>query len=55
MSDNFCIFFDAIIAKYTLKTTMKSMYYLSSSISISEIMFIKIFFDLATVFRNIFI
>ena len=44
MADDFCKFFDAITAKYTLKPTGKRKYHRSSTLSKAEVMLIMILF-----------
>ena len=44
MADDFCKFFDAMIAKYTLKPTGKRKYHRSSTMSKAEVMLIMILF-----------
>ena len=44
MADDFCKFFDAMTAKYTLKPIGKRKYYRSSTMSKSEVMLIIILF-----------
>ena len=44
MADDFCKFFDAMIAKYTLKPTGKSKYHRNSTMSKAEVMLIMILF-----------
>ena len=44
MADNFCKFFDAMTAKYTLKPTGKRKYHRSSTMSKAEVMVIMILF-----------
>ena len=44
MADDFCKFFDAITAKYTLKPTGKRKYHRSSTMSKAEVMLIMILF-----------
>ena len=40
MADDFCKFFDAMMAKYTLKTTTKRTYHRASTMSKTEIILI---------------
>jgi len=44
MVDDFCKFFDAMMAKYTLKTGKKRAYHRDSTMSKAEIMLIMILF-----------
>ena len=44
MADDFCKFFDAMTAKYTLKPTGKRKYHRSSTMSKAEVMMIMILF-----------
>ncbi len=44
MADDFCIFFDAMMEKYTLKSNESRRYHRDSAISKSEIMLIMILF-----------
>ena len=44
MSDDFCKFFDAMTAKYTLKPTGKRKYHRNSTMSKAEVMLIMILF-----------
>ena len=44
MADDFCKFFDAMMAKYTLKPVMKRKYRRASTMSKAEIMLIMILF-----------
>ncbi len=44
MADDFCKFFDAMMAKYTLKSDKKRSYYRESTMSKAEIMMIMILF-----------
>ena len=44
MADDFCKFFDAMVAKYTLKPTGKRKYHRSSTMSKAEVMLIMILF-----------
>ncbi len=44
MADDFCRFFDAMMAKYTLKPFMKRKYHRASTMSKAEIMLIMILF-----------
>jgi hypothetical protein len=44
IADDFCKFFDAMMAKYTLKTSRKCHYHRDSTLSRSEVMLIMIFF-----------
>ena len=44
MADDFCKFFDAMTAKYTLKPTGKRKYHRDSTMSKSEVMLIMILF-----------
>ena len=44
MADDFCKFFDAMVAKYTLKPTGKRKYQRSSTTSKAEVMLIMILF-----------
>ena len=44
VADDFCKFFDAMIAKYTLKPTRKRIYHRSSTMSKAEVMLIIILF-----------
>ena len=44
MADDFCKFFDAMVAKYTLKPTGKRNYHRNSTISKAEVMLIMILF-----------
>ena len=44
MADDFCKFFDAMVAKYALKPTGKRKYHRDSTISKAEIMLIMILF-----------
>ena len=44
MADDFCSFFDAMMAKYTLKPVMKRKYHRASIMSKAEIMLIMILF-----------
>ena len=44
MADDFCKFFDAMTAKYTLKPTGKRKYHRNSTISKAEVMLIMILF-----------
>ena len=44
MADDFCKFFDAMTAKYTLKPTGKRKYHRSSMMSKAEVMMIIILF-----------
>ena len=44
MADNFCKFFDAMMAKYTLKNVNKRKYHRDSTMSKAEIMLIMILF-----------
>ena len=44
MADDFCKFFDAMIAKYTLKPTGKRKYHRNSTMSKAEVMLIIILF-----------
>ena len=45
MADDFCNFFDAMVAKYTLKPTGKRKYHRSSTMSKAEVMLIMILSD----------
>ncbi len=45
MADDFCKFFDAMMAKYTLKSTTKHPYHRASTMSKAEIMLIIILFQ----------
>ena len=42
MADNFCKFFDAMTAKYTLKPTGKRNYHRSSTMPKAEVMLIMV-------------
>ena len=42
MADDFCKFFDAMVAKYTLKPTGKRKYHRDSTMSKAEVMLIMI-------------
>lgn len=44
MADDFCIFFDAMVEKYTLKSNESRRYHRDSAMSKSEIMLIMILF-----------
>ena len=44
MADDFCKFFDAMTAKYTLKATEKRKYHRNSTMSKAEVMLIMILF-----------
>ena len=44
MADDFCKFFDAMVAKYTLKPTWKRNYHRNSTMSKAEVMLIMILF-----------
>ena len=44
MADDFCKFFDAMIAKYTIKPTGKRKYHRNSTMSKAEVMLIIILF-----------
>ena len=44
MADDFCKFFDAMVAKYTLMPTGKRKYHRDSTISKAEVMLIMILF-----------
>ena len=44
MADDFCKFFDAMVAKYALKPTGKRKYHRDSTMSKAEIMLIMILF-----------
>ena len=44
MADDFCKFFDAMTAKYTLKPTVKRKYHRNSTMSKAEVMLIMILF-----------
>ena len=44
MADDFCKFFDAMVAKYTLKPTGKRKYHRDSTMSKAEVMLIMILF-----------
>ena len=44
MADDFCKFFDAMVAKYTLKPTRKRKYHRDSTMSKAEVMLIMILF-----------
>ena len=44
MADDFCKFFDAMTAKYTLKPTRKRKYHRNSTMSKAEVMLIMILF-----------
>ena len=44
MADDFCKFFDAMTAKYTLKPTIKRKYHRNSTISKAEVMLIIVLF-----------
>ncbi len=44
MADDFCKFFDAMIAKYTLKPTGKRKYHRNFTMSKAEVMLIMILF-----------
>ena len=44
MADDFCKFFDAMVAKYTLKPTGKRNYHRNSTMSKAEVMLIMILF-----------
>ena len=44
MADDFCKFFDAMVAKYTLKPTGKRRYHRDSTMSKAEVMLIMILF-----------
>ena len=44
MADDFCKFFDAMVAKYTLKPTGKRKYHRDSTMSKTEVMLIMILF-----------
>ena len=44
MADDFCKFFDAMTAKYTLKPTGKRKYHRDSTMSKAEVMLIMILF-----------
>ena len=44
MADDFCKFFDAMMTKYTLKSTTKHKYHRASTMSKAEIMIILILF-----------
>ena len=44
MADDFCKFFDAMTAKYTLKPTGKRKYHTNSTMSKAEVMLIIILF-----------
>ena len=44
MADDFCKFFDAMMAKYALKPTGKRKYHRSSTMSKAEVMLIMILF-----------
>ena len=54
MSDDFCKFFDAMTAKYTLKPTGKRKYHRDSMMSKIEVMLVMIFprFWLSLLYRN---
>ncbi|KXB46899.1 hypothetical protein HMPREF1870_00799 [Bacteroidales bacterium KA00344] len=55
MADDFCKFFDAMVAKYTLKPTGKRKYHRDSTMSKAEVMLIKREFDeftLVYIFRS---
>ena len=45
MADDFCKFFDVMMAKYTLKSTAKRKYHRDSTMSKAEIMLIMILFQ----------
>ena len=44
IADDFCKFFDAMMAKYTLKTSSKRNYHRDSTLSRSEVLLIMILF-----------
>ena len=44
MADDFCKFFDSMMAKYTLKSTTKRKYHRAATMSKSEVMLIMILF-----------
>ena len=44
MADDFCKFFDAMVAKYALKPTGKRKYHRDSTMSKAEVMLIMILF-----------
>ena len=44
VADDFCKFFDAMIAKYTIKPTGKRKYHRNSTMSKAEVMLIMILF-----------
>ena len=44
IADDFCKFFDAMMSKYTLKTSLKRNYHRDSTMSKSEVMLIMILF-----------
>ena len=44
MADDFCKFFDAMVAKYTLKPTRKRKYHRDSTMSKAEVILIMILF-----------
>ena len=44
MADNFCKFFDAMMSKYTLKSSKKRIYHRESTMSKAEVMLIMILF-----------
>ena len=44
MADDFCKFFDRMVAKYTFKSTVKRSYHRNSTMSKAEIMLIMILF-----------
>ena len=54
MADDFCKFFDAMTAKYTLKPTGKRKYHRDSMMSKIEVMLVMIFprFWLSLLYRN---
>ena len=44
MADDFCKFFDSMMAKYTLKSTTKRKYHRAATMSKAEVMLIMILF-----------
>ena len=54
VADDFCKFFDAMTAKYTLKPTGKRKYHRNSTMSKAEVMLVMIFprFWLSLLYRN---
>ena len=54
VADDFCKFFDAMTAKYTLKPTGKRKYHRDSMMSKIEVMLVMIFprFWLSLLYRN---